>query len=107
MHGVEALLRWQHPQRGSIPPQEFMPVAEESGLIDRIGQWVIETALRDASRWARERPDHPPLRLGLNISNHQLQNLRFPDQLAEAIQASSVDPGSIYLELDERVLRED
>ena len=59
LHGVEALLRWDHPQRGPMPPSEFIPVAEESGLIDRIGQWVIETALRDASRWARG-PARPP-----------------------------------------------
>jgi diguanylate cyclase (GGDEF)-like protein/PAS domain S-box-containing protein len=107
MDGVEALLRWEHPQRGAMSPSEFIPVAEESGLIDRIGQWVIETALRDASRWAQALPDRPPLRLGLNISNYQLQNLRFPEQLAEAIQLSALDPACVYLELDESVLRDE
>jgi EAL domain-containing protein (putative c-di-GMP-specific phosphodiesterase class I) len=105
--GLEALLRWEHPQRGLVLPGEFIPVAEESGLIDRIGLWVIEQALRDAARWKDARPDRPPLGLGINVSMHQLHNRRFAEQLADAIDAGEIDPENIHLELDERVLRDD
>ncbi len=105
--GLEALLRWEHPQRGLVLPGEFIPVAEESGLIDRIGLWVIEQALHDAARWKDARPDRPPLGLGINVSMHQLHNRRFAEQLADAIDAGGIDPENIHLELDERVLRDD
>lgn len=107
LSGLEALLRWEHPQRGLVLPGEFIPVAEESGLIDRIGLWVIEQALRDAVRWKDARPDRPPLGLGINVSMHQLHNRRFAEQLADAIDGGEIDPENIHLELDERVLRED
>ena len=56
-------------------------------MIERIGQWVLEEALRDAARWEQMRPDLPPLRVGVNVSVHQLQNPRFPDSVADAIEA--------------------
>jgi diguanylate cyclase (GGDEF)-like protein/PAS domain S-box-containing protein len=107
LSGLEALLRWEHPQRGLLLPAEFIPVAEESGLIDRIGLWVIEQALRDAARWKEARPDRPPLGFGINVSMHQLHNRRFKEQLADAIDGGEIDPENIHLELDERVLRDD
>jgi diguanylate cyclase (GGDEF)-like protein/PAS domain S-box-containing protein len=106
-YGVEVLLRWDHHQRGPIPPAEFIPIAEESGLIDRIGQWVIREALRDAARWQQRHPDLEPLCLGINISVQQLQNPRFPEALGELIRSAGVDAGVVNLELDERVLRRD
>jgi diguanylate cyclase (GGDEF)-like protein/PAS domain S-box-containing protein len=106
-YAVEALLRWDHRQRGSIPPDEFIPIAEESGLIDRIGQWAIHEALRDAARWQQLHPHLKPLCVGINTSIHQLQNARFPEVLSELIAAVGVDPAIVNLELDERVLRED
>jgi len=102
--GVEALLRWDHPQRGAIPPDEFIPVAEDSGLIDRIGRWVIEEALRAASQWHRLRPDSAPLLMGVNVANHQLLNPRFAGMLSEQIAAAGVPPSSVCLEFSERVL---
>jgi len=105
--GLEALLRWEHPQRGSLLPAEFITVAAESGLIDRIGLWVIEQALRDAAQWKDARPDRPPLGLGINVATHQLNNPRFKDQLADAIDGGEIEPENIHLELDERVLRDD
>ena len=107
MFGVEALLRWDHPQRGPVPRNEFVPVAEDSGLIDRIGQWVIEQAFRDALRWQQAMPDLPPLHIGVNISTLQLQNARFPEFLGGAIAACGIDPELVNLELDEQVLRDD
>jgi diguanylate cyclase (GGDEF)-like protein/PAS domain S-box-containing protein len=105
--GAEALLRWDHPQRGLVAPADFIAVAEESGLIERIGQWVIEEALREASRWQLQRLDSAPLNIGVNISMQQLQNPRFPDILINAVAATSIDPSLVHLEIAERVLRDD
>ncbi len=104
IRGVEALLRWDHPQRGAIPPDEFIPVAEESGLIDRIGRWVIEEALRSAATWHKLCPDVAPLLMGINVATHQLLNPRFAGMLSEQIAASGVPPSSVCLEFSERVL---
>jgi diguanylate cyclase (GGDEF)-like protein/PAS domain S-box-containing protein len=105
--GVEALLRWDHPQRGVVMPAEFIPVAEESGMIDRIGQWVLEEALRDAVRWEQLRLDQPPLKVGINVAVQQLQNPRFPDSVDDAIKTAGIEPQSVALELDESVLRDE
>ncbi len=107
MNAVEALVRWDHPQRGVITPNEFIPVAEESGMIDRIGQWVIEEALRDAAHWEQLRPDLPPLHVGLNVSVQQLQNPRFPETVSDAINAVGIEAQNVALELDESVLRDE
>jgi diguanylate cyclase (GGDEF)-like protein/PAS domain S-box-containing protein len=104
IRGVEALLRWDHPQRGAISPDEFIPVAEDSGLINRIGSWVIEEALRAASQWHRLRPDCAPLFIGVNVANQQLLNPRFAGMLNEQIAAAGVPPSSICLEFSECVL---
>ncbi|MGH2860685.1 MAG: EAL domain-containing protein [Solirubrobacteraceae bacterium] len=105
--GVEALLRWDHPQRGVVMPGDFIVVAEESGLIERVGQWVLEQALADAARWEQLRLDLPPIRVGINVSMHQLHNPRFPESIAEAIRAAGVEAQGLALELDESVLRDE
>ena len=105
--GVEALVRWDHPQRGLVMPAEFIAVAEESGMIERIGQWVLEEALREAARWEQGRPDDAPLRVGVNVSMQQLQNPRFPDSIADAIKISGIEAQTLALELDESVLRDE
>ncbi len=107
VNGVEALLRWDHPLRGELAPVEFIAVAEESGLIDRIGQWVIDETLANAARWEQLRPDLPPVRVGVNISVTQLQNPRFPEALAEAIRSAGIEPQTLAVELDESVLRDE
>jgi len=107
VNAVEALVRWDHPQRGVLLPAEFIEVAEESGMIDRIGQWVLEEALRDAARWERLRPDHPPIRVGVNVSVQQLLNSRFSDNVSDAIKTAGVEPQTLALELDESVLRDE
>ena len=107
MYAVEALLRWEHPHRGPVSPGEFIPVAEESGLIDRIGEWVLKQALRDAARWEQSRPDLPPLGLGINTSSQQLRNPLFAEQVGLLVAASGIDPNCLNLELDETVLREE
>ncbi|HWE58517.1 MAG TPA: EAL domain-containing protein [Solirubrobacteraceae bacterium] len=107
VNAVEALVRWDHPLRGVLPPSEFIEVAEESGMIERIGQWVIEEALRHAHRWEQMRPDKPPIRVGVNVSIQQLQNPRFPDNVSDAIRTAGIEPQTLALELDESVLRDE
>jgi diguanylate cyclase (GGDEF)-like protein/PAS domain S-box-containing protein len=107
VNAVEALLRWDHPQRGVIPPSEFIAVAEESGMIERIGQWVLEEAVRDAARWEQMCPDQPPIRVGVNVSVQQLLSPRFPDHVSDAIRSSGIEAQTLALELDESVLRDE
>jgi diguanylate cyclase (GGDEF)-like protein/PAS domain S-box-containing protein len=105
--GAEALIRWDHPERGVILPSEFMDVAEETGLIDRLGQWALEEACRDAARWALARPDSRPLTLGINLSGHQLSNPRLPERVAEALQSAEFSAEFVQFEIAESTLLDD
>ena len=105
--GFEALLRWEHPQRGAIPPAEFIPVAEENGLIDRIGRWVLERACRQAAGWSLSRPDSAPVGISVNLSPAQLANRNFAATVAEALGSSGLEPACLSLEITESVLLED
>jgi len=102
--GAEVLLRWNHPERGPIEAAEFIPVAEESGQIHRIGQWMLEEACRDAAKWAQARPDAPPMRLYVNVSAAQFANTRLSDVIAEAMEASKLPADQLSVEISERVL---
>jgi EAL domain-containing protein (putative c-di-GMP-specific phosphodiesterase class I) len=102
--GVEALVRWRHPQRGLIPPAEFIPVAEENGLIEPIGRWVLERACRQASQWNATRPDARPLEMSVNLSAVQLAKAGLADTVHAALQASALDPGSLCLEITETAM---
>jgi len=104
---VEALLRWDHPERGSIPPSEFIPVAEEDGLIEPIGQWVLERACRQGAQWYRARPDAAPLGISVNLSVVQVANRGFPAVIAEVLRASGLDPSCLSLEITESVMLRD
>jgi EAL domain-containing protein (putative c-di-GMP-specific phosphodiesterase class I) len=106
MIGAEALLRWVHPTRGPIPPSTFVPIAEESGLIVAIGQWVLRTACMDAQTW-RSHPTWPlPLRVWINVSARQLPDEGLSAHIARAIEESGIPPGAVVLELTERMLLE-
>ncbi|MGC9222191.1 MAG: sensor domain-containing protein [Solirubrobacteraceae bacterium] len=107
IYAAEALLRWDHPQRGPLNPDEFIPVAAESGLSERIGQWMLREALRDSARWQQQFPDIKPFCLGVNVSVQQLHNPRFTEILGEILAATGTDPFLLNLELDEQVLRAD
>ncbi len=105
---VEALVRWQHPERGLVAPLEFIPVAEENGLIEPIGRWVLERACAQAAAWHRSRPDAPPISMSVNLSPIQVANPRFPDVVADVLHRTGLDPACLYLELTESsMLRED
>jgi diguanylate cyclase (GGDEF)-like protein/PAS domain S-box-containing protein len=101
---VEALVRWDHPDRGRIPPADFIPVAEENGLIEPIGRWVLDRACRQAARWYRDRPDAPPLSMSVNLSAAQVANRGLVDVVAAALRTSGLEPSCLALELTESVL---
>ncbi len=101
--GVEALLRWEHPQFGRLLPQHFIPLAEETGLIVQLGAWVLGEACRQLQVW---RAAHPELPLGIsvNISGRQLQGSGLVDALRQTLTSSGVEPSSVVLEITESVL---
>ncbi len=96
--GFEALVRWEHPERGLISPSEFMDVAEDSGLILPIGEYVIEQALRHVGRWRQSRPG---MTISVNLSSRQLVDPGLVSRLAAAIHASGIDPSVLCLEITE------
>ena len=99
--GVEALIRWRHPLRGLIQPGQFMPVVNASGISDRIADWVLQTACRQARAW--ELAGHP-LRVGINLSPSQLQSGDLAKSVAEVLAATGVTPSLIELEVTEDIL---
>jgi diguanylate cyclase (GGDEF)-like protein/PAS domain S-box-containing protein len=101
--GVEALLRWQHPQRGLVPPLEFIPLAEDTGLILPIGLWVLETACEQLSVWAK-RPETADLTMAVNVSAHQFRQPDFVGQVLAALDCNNADAGKLKLELTESML---
>jgi diguanylate cyclase (GGDEF)-like protein/PAS domain S-box-containing protein len=104
MVSVEALIRWDHPERGRISPGDFIPVAEENGLIEPIGRWVLESACRQAAIWYRQRPDTAPLTMSVNLSAAQVANPALADTVAETLRTSGLDPSCLALELTESML---
>lgn len=98
--GFEALLRWHHPKRGYIPPVEFIPIAEDTGLIIPIGTWVLQEACRQAARW----PDH--IRIAVNVSSIQLQRPGLSHAVFQALQNSGLRPERLEIEITESVLLE-
>jgi diguanylate cyclase (GGDEF)-like protein/PAS domain S-box-containing protein len=102
--GLEALVRWQHPKRGTLDPGEFIEIAEESGLIEPIGAWVQETACRQALEWHELRPDERPLDVSVNLSTRQVAHRDLADSVAEVLERTGLDPIHLRLEVTESVL---
>ncbi len=102
--GVEALIRWEHPEHGLIEPSEFIPVAEENGLIEPIGRWVLQHACRQAARWYRDRPDAAPIQMSVNLSAVQVANRGLAESVASALRGSGLAPTWLSLEITESVL---
>jgi diguanylate cyclase (GGDEF)-like protein len=98
--GVEALLRWTNPDRGPVPAMDLVRIAEDSGLINQLGAWVLERSCVEASRWMRDR-QQPPFTLSVNVSARQLINPDFTATVASALEKADMNPGSLVLELTE------
>ena len=105
VHGAEALIRWRHPVRGAVGPDQFIPVAERSGLIVPIGIWVLRTACQDAAAWPQL--DHAPLSLSVNVSSRQLREPGFSDDVARILDETGLEPSRLVLEVTESVLVDD
>ncbi len=105
--GVEALLRWRHPQRGLVAPGDFIPFAEESGLIVPIGRWVLREACRQAVAIDRQVPCDPPLTMSVNLSVKQLQHSDIVADVRDALQAAGLPAEMLMLEITETVLMTD
>jgi EAL domain-containing protein (putative c-di-GMP-specific phosphodiesterase class I) len=104
MSGVEALVRWQHPQRGLLMPDEFIPVAEETGLIRELGRQVLVAACAETRRWQGDHPDLPPLSVSVNVSPKQLQDDRILAHVADALDVSGLPASSLVLEITETAM---
>ncbi len=101
--GVEALLRWEHPQRGLLMPGDFIAVAETTGLIVPIGAWVLRDALAQVQRWRRTLPDAADLWVSVNISGRQLDHPGLVGDVRRALEASGIPPDCVRLEITESV----
>jgi len=104
--GVEALVRWQHPQRGLVPPDDFIPLAEDTGLILPIGRWVLETACEQIKRWENDALAGR-LQIAVNVSARQFRQQDFVAQIKSVIERSGANPALLKLELTESMLLED
>ncbi|MBE9561984.1 MAG: EAL domain-containing protein [Proteobacteria bacterium] len=100
--GMEALIRWQHPELGLVPPTKFIPVTEEMGLIIPIGEWVLRTACKQNKIW--QQAGFPPLRISVNMSSRQFESPNLLQTIKDALSYSELDPNYLELELTESVL---
>ncbi|MBT1071275.1 GGDEF and EAL domain-containing protein [Pelotalea chapellei] len=104
LSGFEALVRWNHPSRGLVLPAEFIPVAEETGMIAGIGEWIILEACRELKSLQTRYPAQPPLKMNINISGRQFAHENLADMMANALQQTGVIPQSVALEITESML---
>jgi diguanylate cyclase (GGDEF)-like protein len=100
--GVEALVRWRHPQLGWVPPNEFIPIAEEIGVIAEIGEWVLRTACAQGAAWIRA--GHPDIRMAVNVSALQFESSTFVETVDQCLQGTGFPAAQLELELTERVV---
>jgi EAL domain-containing protein (putative c-di-GMP-specific phosphodiesterase class I) len=105
LFGVEALLRWHHPQHGMVPPQRFIGLAEESGLIVDIGSWVLRTACAQALAWRSA--GLPPVTVSVNVSPRQFEENRLVERVASALADSGLPPDGLELEVTESLIMRD
>jgi len=105
--GWEALVRWNHPERGLVPPLDFIPIAEETGLIVPLGKWVLEEAVRQASLWRSKFYSDPPRLMNVNISGRQFQQKDLVHIVTDALDTSHFDPRCLKLEITESVMMRD
>ncbi len=101
---MEALLRWQHPDRGLIPPLSFIPLAEQTGLIVPIGRWVLETACRQARDWQRRLGPAAPAQVSVNLSARQFAQPDLVSRVGTTLEATGLDPACLEIEITESVV---
>ncbi len=104
LRGFEALVRWQHPERGYISPVEFIPIAEETGLIMPLGEWVLREACSQMNRWQTSFPADPPLSVSVNLSSRQFIQQDLIKQVARIITETGIDPKGLKLEITESMV---
>jgi len=104
VEGVEALIRWNHPTRGRIMPDEFIPLAEEAGLISELGRWVLTTAVKQLRRWVDDDAVDSRFSVRINISATDLQSLQFIEDVREVLKETGVRPEQVVLELTEMAI---
>ena len=100
--GMEALVRWKHPDLGIIPPGKFIPLAEETGLIVPLGEWILRESCRQSSAWQDQ--GYPPLHLSVNVSVRQLEDINFVDKVKTILHETGLDPKWLEFEITESVL---
>ncbi|MCW2248331.1 diguanylate cyclase (GGDEF)-like protein [Azospirillum fermentarium] len=105
--GFEALIRWRHPERGLVPPGEFIPLAEETGLIVPIGRWALREAVRQIVQWQARFPRPVPLFMSVNVSPRQIHDDDLAGLVAEVLAGSGIPPSSLKLEITESLLMQD
>lgn len=104
--GFEALMRWQHPERGIIPPLDFIPIAEESGFILQLGQWAVQESCRQLREWQVDRSAAPSLTVSVNLSCKEFLQANLAEQVAEALASTGLDPACLKLEITESHIME-
>jgi EAL domain-containing protein (putative c-di-GMP-specific phosphodiesterase class I) len=107
IEGVEALVRWEHPERGFMLPDEFIPIAEETGLIIPLGEWVMKEACRQAKEWRERYPSEPPLVVCVNISAAQVRHPGLLKDVRSALRESGLAADELVLEITEGTLLKD
>ncbi len=102
--GFEALVRWQHPERGLVSPAEFIPVAEETDYINPIGKWILEHSCRQLQNWQKQMKKNLPLMISVNLSGKQFAQGNLVEQIVKVLQATGLEPKQLKLEITESVV---
>ncbi len=107
IEGFESLVRWQHPQRGIVSPFEFIPIAEEIGLIVPLGEWILRESCLQLRKWQNEYETNPPLTISVNLSPKQFTQTDLVERVLEIISDTNIEPDSLRLEITESQLMGD
>src|SRR5690606_19130945 len=102
--GAEALLRWDHPTRGEVSPSDFIPLAEETGMILPIGKWVLRQACSQARQWQREFPGNEAMKISINISAKQLEQPELAEEISQVLRETDLQANRLELEITESVV---
>ena len=107
IYGFEALVYWNHHKRGLLSPSDFIPLAEETGLIHQLGEWVLHESCRQLVAWRNQYPQYPDLTIGINVSPKQIEHPNFSEEIAGILKSSTLDPQWVHLEITETSVLKD